>query len=149
MANITEAQESLRQLFVEMEIKRVVLIDDEFKLDFAQVSGVFSTTDIEELKKIEVLEPIGITDDREVNAANLKELWKTLGDSQKYRLFSCLLSVVAEPERPKIEEQSPAGSSLNTERIPALHDIFGGLPEIDFEELSFSEWKNDGSRLLD
>jgi hypothetical protein len=148
-AKVAEARDSLAQLFLNMEIKRVVFIDDEFRLNFEQVSGVFTVADPEELKKIDVLQSVTITDDKQINLENFRKLWDTLDDSQKHYLYACLPKTTMESEQIKTEDKGAADSSLDYIIIPILHDLFEGIPDIDFKELSFTEWKSNVSGLLD
>jgi hypothetical protein len=142
---VAEAQASLQELFIQLEIKRIVFIDDEFRLDFEQASGVFAIADQQELRKIDVLQNITFTDDAEINLDNFRRLWETLDDPQKHDLFARL---PRKSELPKPEEKSSTLPSLDYIVIPVLHAIFKGIPNIDYRELSLTEWKRDGSRLL-
>ncbi|MBI4267754.1 MAG: hypothetical protein HY662_03105 [Chloroflexi bacterium] len=145
-SKIAEAQASLAALFSQLGIKRIVFVDDEFRLDFEQASGIFAIADQQELTKIDVLQRITFTDDAEINLANFRRLWETLDDSQKHDLFARL---PRRSELPKPDEKSAALLSLDYIVVPVLHDIFKGIPDIDYRELSLTEWKRDGSRLLD
>jgi len=149
IAKVTEAQESLRELFIKINIQRVVFVDDAFKVDYEQASGFFTTADIELLKQIDELKLFAFTDDKDVNLSNFRTLWDSLTDSERCSLFIRLPRPLSTPEPSKMEENRTAQLLEDPIVIPVLDEVFKGIRGVDFKELSLTKWKEVSSNLID
>ena len=150
IANKNEAIQALKQVFNLTKVKRVVFVDDEYRIGFEEVFGLYATVSQEKLVAIDYLKDITATEDYDLKRERLKQLWDKLGDADKYYIYS-KLSEVAKSAGAKEEAVSgtvESANRLDMMAIPLIRDIFNIELKVDFRELSFTEWKTESPNLV-
>jgi len=146
--NLEEARDALKQLFSIMGIKRVVFVDDEYRLNFEDVFGKYAVANKEQLKEIKLLLEIPFTEDYDLKRVNLQKLWDKLESADRFSLSSQLSKIISVPEEETGTTETNA-EELDIIAIPTLQAVFDSSFKIDFKELSFDDWKGTGDGLLD
>lgn len=91
-ANADEIKEAIKRLFNSIGIKRIIFVDDIFRLGIEEVIGkIDASSDKEQYKTIDELKDISFSVDPDIWKESLRKRWESLEKEQQIRVRNLLI----------------------------------------------------------
>ena len=145
MNNVAAARESARRdaiaLLKNVGVSRIVMVDDVYAANVSDLLGICDELGGLAAAGLPYLDAVDPNDPSEERSDFIRDIWKTLGNTQRRRLVAEARRVSAPETAGEIGDEAAEGPGAGDEKAASsLEGVLEELKGVEFVPLSLGEW---------
>ena len=146
MNNVAATRETARRdaigLLKNVGVSRIVIVDDVYAANVSDVLGICDELGGSATARLPYLDAVDPNDPDEERSDFIRDVWKTLGNSQRRRLLAEARRVSSPANAGEVDGGAADGPTTGDARAAtSLEGVLEELEGVEFVPLSLSEWE--------